>query len=196
MVIALDATNVYWTDYRPHFVKKVPKKGGDVVVLASDDNADGANNLVTDDKNVYWTSLVGGGTIFKLPLTGGSLMTVAANIEAIDNNGLKLTVTRGERVLHELAGRAATPVRGEHCARRDANAHRGPLRGYKITSDDAAVYVGDYFSSQSISRIDLKSHAVTKLAQEPRDAILLVVQGNDLFWMNLDAQIKSTAKNP
>ena len=193
MVIALDATNVYWSDYRPHFVKKVPKQGGDVVVLQSDDNADAANNLVTDDKNLYWTSLVGGGTIFRLPLAGGTLVPIADNIQVVDQ-GFRITATRGNvyfigppgppQDLYQVSvnGGAVTTL--------------APMPGNAITSDDAAVYVGDYFSSQSISRIDLNTHAVTKLAQEPRDAILLVVQGNDLFWMNLDREIKSTAKNP
>ena len=92
--MVLDATNVYWSDYSPHFIKKVPKAGGDVVVLVSEDNADRASNLAIDSKNLYWTSLVGGGTVFKLPLAGTSVAAIAEGVTGVDNAG-SLTAGNG-----------------------------------------------------------------------------------------------------
>ncbi len=194
VAIALDATNVYWSDYGPHFVKKVPKKGGTVVVLVSEDNADAAHTLVTDDRNLYWTSLVDGGTIFKLPLAGGSAVPLASNLYAIDYNSMKVTATGGN--LYFLS----TPLQAQHLLQLSTNGGApmaiADVSGAPVIADDSAIYVADLAQSGSISRIDLKSHAVTKLAAEPRGVTFMVVQDNDLFWMNGDDEIKSTAKSP
>ena len=195
LVIALDANNVYWTDYTPHFVKKVPKKGGngDVVVIVSEDDADGANSLALDDTNLYWTSLVGGGSIFKAPLSGGSPVSIASNILGVDQE-FHLATTHGSIYFLNTAlppqhlfkvgpnGGTVTTVADTESAS-------------ALTADDGAIYVNG-MPKGFISRIDLNTGVATPLAEEQRDAIKMVIQGNDLFWLNLDRQIKSTAKMP
>lgn len=189
--IGQDSTNVYWSDYSPHFVKKVPKAGGQAVVLAMEDNADRAANLITDDKNLYWTSLVGGGTVFKLPLVGGSTVPIASGITAVDNFS-DLAVTRGS--VYFLSP-LTTP---QHLLKVAVNGGAvttvADTSGGQIVADDAAVYADS--PKGFISRFDLDTGVATQLAEEPRGVLLMVVEGNDLFWMNLSRDIKSTAKKP
>ena len=173
----------------------MPKKGGTVTVLASEDNADGANNLVTDDKNVYWTSLVGGGTVFKLPQAAGSALSIASGIPNVDN-GLNLTATRGnvyfldsptqsQRLL-SVGGGGGTVA---------TITSTSPNTSHMIIADESAIYL-DQWPMGAIVRLDLDSGIKTPLADEARSVILMAVEGNDLLWVNLDGDIKSTAKLP
>jgi hypothetical protein len=78
--MAIDATNVYWTDCGDPtggYVLKVPKAGGEVVTLASGDRLSG---IAVDDTNVYWvagTSDGSSGAIMKVPVGGGTPTTLA-----------------------------------------------------------------------------------------------------------------------
>lgn len=188
--IALDPTNVYWSTYTAHFVKKVSKKGGEVTVLASEDNADGASNLVTDAKNLYWTSLVAGGTVFKVPLAGGTVVSLANGIGGVDNS-LNLAVTRGnvyfvetpatapQRLLAIGAGGGAiTPI--------------ADVRSNSMIADEAAIY---FERGSSITRLDLDTGITTDLADEEQLSFM-AVEGNDLFWQSVTGDIKSIPKKP
>jgi hypothetical protein len=79
--MALDATNVYWTecgDPAGGYVRKVPKAGGEVVTLATGDRLSG---IAVDSTSVYWvagTSDATGGTIMKIPVGGGTPTTMTS----------------------------------------------------------------------------------------------------------------------
>jgi hypothetical protein len=56
--IALDDTNVYWTNYLGGTVMAVPLSGGTPVTLASAQQ--GPVNVVVDATSVYWSNYAGG----------------------------------------------------------------------------------------------------------------------------------------
>jgi hypothetical protein len=73
--LALDGTNVYWTDSLDGTVMKVSLDGGPSVVLATGQGA--AAYVAVDSSSVYWTS-VDGGTVMKVSIDGGDPSVLAA----------------------------------------------------------------------------------------------------------------------
>ena len=62
--VAVDDTWVYFTEPSANAVKKVPKNGGIVVLVAG--NQKGAFNVAVDAKWVYWTNNVAVGSVMKV----------------------------------------------------------------------------------------------------------------------------------
>jgi hypothetical protein len=81
--IAIDSTNVYWTDDWAGTLMAVPLGGGAPTTLAEGDDFGG---IAVDETSVYWTNEVGlipelypnGGTVMKVPLNGGAATTLAS----------------------------------------------------------------------------------------------------------------------
>ena len=85
--VAVDATNLYWTNsgsptdaaWPDGTVMKMPLAGGEAVALAS--NQPGPFNLVVDATNVYWTNYDNGGpngALMIVPIAGGTPTPLAA----------------------------------------------------------------------------------------------------------------------
>ena len=74
--VAVDDTNVYWTDHGNGTVMKEPIGGGTPTTLASG----GAGRLAVDAENVYW---LGAGTVMKVPIGGGSPITLASGQSSV-----------------------------------------------------------------------------------------------------------------
>jgi hypothetical protein len=85
--IAVDATNVYFTDYDANTVGSVPIDGGPVTVLAKDQL--GAYGIAVDSESVYFAAA---DHIGKVPLGGGTDTTLVANIWSGGANGQSLAI--------------------------------------------------------------------------------------------------------
>jgi len=79
--VAIDATNVYWTDsgtssksYLDGAVMMVPISGGTPTTIAS--NQSYPNSIAVDATSVYWTNN-GDGTVMKVASAGGTPTTLA-----------------------------------------------------------------------------------------------------------------------
>ena len=68
--IAVDGTNVYWTDYTSDLVKSVPKDGGTSTRLAFGVDSWG---VAVDQANVYWVT--GAGDVLSVAIAGGATTT-------------------------------------------------------------------------------------------------------------------------
>jgi hypothetical protein len=67
--IAVDATNVYFTDQSAGTLSRVPKGGGEVVVLVA--GLDQPYDVGIGGAWVYWTEFVAAGTVARMPSAGG-----------------------------------------------------------------------------------------------------------------------------
>jgi hypothetical protein len=67
--IAVDATNVYWTDNVNMTVTKMPSAGGTATILATGQGS--PYDIALDATNVYWLNS-GSGSVVKLALAGGT----------------------------------------------------------------------------------------------------------------------------
>ncbi len=72
--VAVDPTNVYWTDQGAGTVMKVLTVGGNAITLASGQKPDG---IAVDATSVYWTDQ-GAGTVMKVSTAGGTAVTLAS----------------------------------------------------------------------------------------------------------------------
>lgn len=73
--VAMDARNVYWTDFGSGIVLKAPISGGETKVLAS--GQQGPCGIAIDDKSVYWSNNQGG-TIMEVSVGGGPTAVLAS----------------------------------------------------------------------------------------------------------------------
>jgi hypothetical protein len=77
--IAVDATNVYWTNQEARTVMKVPIAGGTPVRLAMGaSTAQMPWDLVVDGGAVYWNYYASPGSVMTTPLAGGTPAAVAS----------------------------------------------------------------------------------------------------------------------
>lgn len=94
--IAIDSTSVYWLDALPGgAVMSVPIAGGSASTLASEPGVTPLS-IAVDATSVYWTNAPSGsasGSVMKVPIGGGTPITIAAGqTPASSNNGGLLAV--------------------------------------------------------------------------------------------------------
>jgi hypothetical protein len=82
MGLAVDATNVYWTNEGDGTVMKKPLAGGNATMVASGQNEPRA--IAVDATSAYWVNAGSGGTnqdgaVMKAPLGGGTAIVLAPN---------------------------------------------------------------------------------------------------------------------
>ena len=119
--IAVDTTNVYWTNTGGgpagtiiNLVMKVPLGGGLAVTLAS---GEGALGIAVDATSVYWTDM-GDFKLMKAPLAGGTPVTLASDLDfpngiAVDSTSVYWTNsgnTGGSGTVMKIPLDGGTPV--------------------------------------------------------------------------------------
>src|SRR5262249_52428374 len=110
--IALDASNVYYTDQVANTVGKIAKSGGNPVVLATGQLQ--PMSIAVDATDVYWTNLAGG-TVNKVPIAGGPVVPLASNQAgpsgiALGSNVYWRNQNDGTIAMVAKSGGAATPL--------------------------------------------------------------------------------------
>jgi hypothetical protein len=99
--VAVDATNVYWTDTGGGFVAKAPiAGGGPPMTLAFGQNAPTA--IALDATNVYWTTL---DAVMSVPINGGAPKTVASA-----QNGVAVIAVDATQVYWNVNGGTGSSV--------------------------------------------------------------------------------------
>ena len=84
--MALDTTNVYWSDDSPHALMMVPKSGGPATTLASY-GVGLPFAVATGTTDVYWSMTMDpqGSSIRKMPLGGGAETVVLSGLQDVVN---------------------------------------------------------------------------------------------------------------
>jgi hypothetical protein len=152
--IAVDATDVFWTDFGNGKVWKAPKAGGAPTQLAS--GQAGAHGIALDAANVYFTAQTAGNVV-KVPKAGGAATILASGQQApfgiaLDASFVYWTNYFGGAVMRApLAGGAPATL---------ASGLMGPAG---VAVDASNVYWSNY-SAGSVMKAPLAGGAAVTLA--------------------------------
>lgn len=93
--LAIDATHVYFTEQNGGTLKKIPKGGGPVTVLAT--NLDGPRSVIVDGEFAYVAEFALTGHVYRIPITGldGGAPTLMAS-----NQGHPIGLTQDKDFLY------------------------------------------------------------------------------------------------
>lgn len=192
MFLTVDSSYVYYSTYDDG-IYRVPIDGGSRVEVASRTDATQVVNLLSDDRNVYWTVPDNGGSILKVPHGGDSSQITLVNsaLTGVYNFAWLAAHDSYLYFLHIPAGRDpevarvtidsgdVTPI--------------APVQGNSIDVDDDGIYVAD---DASIFHVSLDGTTSTKLAEDSRQVFRVKASGDEVFWWTQDGDIRSTWKLP
>ncbi len=153
--VAVDSANAYFGQYQPAALVALPLDGGAAVSLAPAVLA----ALVVDSQYAYWTeggTGVADGSIQRVPLTGGSALTIASGL--VSPNSLAIDATNVYWVDADQGGSVESAPIGGGTARVLA-AGLGGLYGLVVDSASAYTLVGS-----EVIKVPLGGGAVTTIA--------------------------------
>ena len=170
--VAIDASNVYWTDFFSGTVTAVPIGGGAPTALAS--GQINPCSITVDATNVYWAAADG---VYKAPLSVGAavrLATGSASSIAVDGTNVYWTdngVSSGIGSVNyvPIAGGSVTAL---------ATAQSAPLA---IALDSTTVYWVSY-GAGTISSVLKSGGSTTVLVTGQHDPTALVVHSGVMYW--------------
>jgi hypothetical protein len=173
--VAVDATNVYWSDFGAGTIVRVPKTGGAPTILAS--GLTSPEGLRIRDGYVYFTDF-NANLVGRVPTTGGPLTTIATEQDGPSD----VIVTGGFAywVNYRSGGSfARAPIDGG--AVEVLFNPGGPYPS--IATDDVNVYWVGY--GGGIMRFSIATHTVSVLANDHVGSPLSVVtDGAKVYWNN------------
>jgi hypothetical protein len=194
--IAQDATSVYWTDPRLYHgsIMKISKCGGSATTLAT--GREQSTNIAVDGTSVYWADsysagLTGPGLLLKVPLDGGTPVTLASAPSGSVACGLALDATSVYWVTVTHTDNDPPPI----------TVMKVPLDGGISTTlasiavsgayglgdhvrcalavDSTNVYWTTY---QSVLKVSLKGGAVSTLASDQAVPNSLAIDTESVYW--------------
>jgi hypothetical protein len=217
--LAVDADNVYFVDPRESndaHVNKVPRAGGDTVILATGGRP---NAVVLDQDYVYWTDL-DVGSVLKVKKTGGTVETVAggesglAGLAILDGqlfwpslDGLRRVNTQGGAVETVADGIFANSniyfriaVGAKYAVWADnGNIFRAPRAGgesivlrsgpgtiYDLAINGESVIFALYGSENGVYRVSIEGSTPELIAPAGGYVEGVAVDNGDVYWSDTD----------
>jgi len=189
--LAIDGTNVYWTDYGGSgggsstngTVMKAPLAGGAATMLAS--NQGGPAGITVDPSNVYWVNYTSG-TVMSVPINGGGQPTVIATNQidawgvAVVGSNVYWTIKNG----NDLGAVLTAPITGGAAPQTIATGLNAPVN---VALDSANVYwsyvsgATTIFDKAPLTGVPEGGFATT-LYTETTGAANLVAAQSILYW--------------
>ena len=202
--IALDETHAYWSDAKRGALLRVPKTGGETVVLAG--GWPRVVGVALDATRVYWSSvpetLFGdlrerrphplAGTLLRMPLGGGpvTVLTAGASVPASAvpaSPEVERCRTRGCVLAVPKTGGAPSVVWSDP----DPSPSRSTLPG-DLAVDDRAVYVA---TNRWLLRLPHDGGPPEVLATGLEGAVGTTVDGGEVFWGEINGAFDEAGRN-
>jgi hypothetical protein len=180
--LAIDATNVYWTNYQDGLVRKIAIGGGSPQTIAS--GQAGPTTIAVDTTSVYWTdhATTDIGSVMKVPLGGGTPVVLASNQQmpygiAVDTTNVYWAAYETLMAVPLGGGTPATLVTAQQ-----------PI--YAFTIDSTELYWSSY---GTLSKVALTGGTPVSLAAV-QTAAGIAVDATSLYWT--DAYGNAVTKAP
>jgi|GEM_PF-3748508 len=187
LAIALDDGFVYWTTSGKNgAIKRVPKNGGAVEILARDSSGEGnkPRALAFDAQNVYWVDFSTGELVAWNKQS--KQMKVLANplgpSDVVKLDDELLVVAQGWRALLSYGQAGGDP---ETLAQWKCDKMVG-CSGHGVASDSKLFWSLLALDEKKgrIMRYDAQTKEVTEISPRETDPISLAIDGQNLFWIS------------
>ncbi len=179
--IAVDAKNVYWSEY-PGGVMKVPISGGTPTTLAT--NQGPYPEIAIDGTNIYWTNQEPG-SVMKMPISGGTPTVlfsgafpwdVAVDATSVYWTNRAVTGTAGSVMKVPIDGGTPTTLAS------------GPGDPGPIAVDANSVYWTEYGSDlasqgSNVMKVPIVGGTVVTLAANQKQPSGPAVDASSVFWI-------------
>jgi len=174
--LAVDAANVYFTNYDIEDASRIAKSGGTATKLTDSQMLGGIpKGVAVQGTNVYWGT--SGKGIAKQPVAGGSIVTIAASA---DGNFLAVD---GSYVYYSLAGALMKALTsGSTPTTLVASGAAGPL-----VIDANNVY---YLGSSTVMMVSKLGGTPTTLASGQSSMVDIAVDATSVYWLAGKAVMK------
>lgn len=179
--IAVNATDVYWMNAGADLegtgsVRRVSIDGGPVATLASHQGSAWPCRMALDATHVYWT-FAGGSAVLKLPLDGGTPVTLAsgAGPDAIAVDATTVYFA------NEYGGTMKVPLGGGPAIMLDGSS------GNALAIDATSVYVtarGAGNAGGSVTKVPLGGGGAETIASDQPDPESIATDSENVFWAN------------
>lgn len=176
--IAVDATNVYWSDFTS--INKVPIAGGASVMLSGGEPP--GYGIAVDQGKVYWMDQA---EVLEIPTAGGSESAIAPTNEGEEiavRNGTVFYTTK-DSIMRALGGSPVTTL---------ASGQNHPVA---LAVDDTNVYWIDQVSGSfpnivgSILEVPISGGTPTVLATGQANPTDIAVDQTSVYWIGLEGPI-------
>ncbi len=186
--IAVDSTNVYWTDSVSGGVSKVGINGGSVITLATGSQSYG---IAVDSTDVYWVGYDSNGVgIKKVGLNGGAVTTLATDVNstssiAVDSTSVYWTVSFATNDVNKVG------LNGGTVTTLATDSYPG---SYGIAVDDTSVYwkgqLEPYIHGSFLKKVGLNGGTVTTLANSISIGNI-VLDSTSVYWTETPDRLNS-----